>query len=136
MGGVYTLQRTDLLYPELSFRINGVLFEVARQLGGGHRETYYQRAVAIGLKNEKLTFQEQVFVPLTFQGIQVGKYFLDFLVEDSIVIELKRNLFVSRKIIDQTIQYLQAMNLSLGIIACFTHRGVIIKRVINHTPRH
>ncbi|MBP9731887.1 MAG: GxxExxY protein [Candidatus Magasanikbacteria bacterium] len=131
MGGTYLLRRNDLLYPELSFRINGILYEVARELGGGHQEKHYQKAVAVGLQNQKIKFQEQFYTPLTFQGEQVGKYFLDFLVEDNIVIELKRGLFIPRKIIEQTFQYLQALDLQLGIIACFTNQGVIIKRIIN-----
>jgi len=42
-GRQYILRRNDLLYPELSYRVNGALSEVFRQLGGGHREKYYQK---------------------------------------------------------------------------------------------
>ena len=52
----YVLRRQDLLYPELSFKINGVLFDVFKQLGGNHQERYYQKAVAAGLAEESLPF--------------------------------------------------------------------------------
>jgi len=131
MGREYTLRRHDLLYPELSFRINGVLFDVFKQIGGGHKESYYQKAVAIGLKQQGIQFVERYYVPLQFDGVIVGKYFLDFLIEDVIILELKRDQFIPAHIITQTRQYLVSPNLQLALIGCFTHKGVMIKRIIN-----
>lgn len=125
------LRRKDLIYPELSYKINGVLIEVFKELGGGHQEKYYQKAAAAGLKEKNLQFQEQYYVPLTFHGSPVGKYFLDFLIEDKIVLELKRGIFVPANVINQTKQYLSALNLQLGLVACFTNSGVVIKRILN-----
>ncbi|OGH71842.1 MAG: hypothetical protein A2921_00870 [Candidatus Magasanikbacteria bacterium RIFCSPLOWO2_01_FULL_43_20b] len=130
-GREYVVRRKDLLYPELSFKINGVLIEVFKQLGGGHRESYYQKGVAAGLTKEALKFEEQYYVPLKCFDSMVGKYYLDFLIDDKIVLELKRGQFVSAQVIAQTKQYLVALNLKLAIVACFTHSGVVIKRVIN-----
>lgn len=127
----YTLRRNDLLFPELSFQINGILYEIFKQLGGGHKEKYYQKAVQIGLTNKNISFKEQFYVPIQFEGKIIGKYFLDFLIEDKIVLELKREQFIPAHIIHQTKQYLETLNLELGLIACFTHRGVFIKRIIN-----
>ena len=132
MGGkLYTVRKKDLLFPELSFTINGILFDVAKTLGGGHKEKYYQSAIAEGLKNKGVQFREQVYVPLTYLNQKVGTYFLDFLIDDTIVLELKRGEFISTSIIQQTMQYLTALKLKLGILACFTHGGVVIKRVAN-----
>ena len=130
-GGKYKLKRNDLLYPELSYKINGVLFEVFRQIGSGHQEKYYQKAVSAGFKKEKIKFKEQYYAPLICFDEQVGKYFLDFLIEDKIVLELKRGQFVSIKVINQTKGYLEALKLKLGILACFTSSGVVVKRVLN-----
>jgi len=127
----YVVQRNDLLYPELSFEINGVLFEVFKQLGGGHHEKYFQKATAIGLTYKNIYFKEQYYVPLKFQGETVGKYFLDFLIEEKIILELKRGQFIPAHIIQQTKQYLEALKLELALIACFTHSGVHIKRIVN-----
>ena len=127
----YQVRRNDLLYPELSFKINGVLFEVFRQIGGGHQENYYQKAVRAGLQYHHIPFKEQVHVPLVCYDQKVGKYFLDFLVEERIILELKRGKFVPAKVIDQTKQYLCALSLKLALIACFTQEGVFIKRIVN-----
>lgn len=131
MEGTYHIRKKDLLYPELSFKINGVLFEVFKQLGGGHREAYYQKAVSIALKEANISFKEQFYVPLKFNDQIVGKYFLDFLIEEKVVLELKRGKFVPRKVIDQTMQYLESLELNLAIIACFTTEGVFPKRIVS-----
>lgn len=123
--------RKDIIYPDLSYTINGILFEVFRQLGGGHRESYYQKAVAAALSEKNIKFTEQYYIPLKFNDKIVGKYYLDFLIENKIVLEIKRGKFVTARIIDQTNQYLKTSNLKLGIIACFTYNGVFPKRILN-----
>lgn len=128
---MHVVRRKDLLYPELCFTLNGIFYEVNRQIGGGHLEKYYQKAVKIGLEKAKLQFQEQLYAPLQFENEVVGKYFLDFLVEGKIVIELKRGQFIPAHNIVQARQYLSALNLQLALIVCFTHSGVFIKRIVN-----
>lgn len=58
--------REDLVYPELSYEIVGILFEVYRKLGSGCRERYYQKGVAVELKERGYNFQEQVFIVLKY----------------------------------------------------------------------
>lgn len=125
------LLRKDLVYPELSYQIVGVLFEVYNKLGPGHHEKYYQNALAVGLKNSNLIFKEQVHTPLTFQNSKIGSYFLDFLVEDKIVIEIKRGDRFSKENIEQVMNYLKANNLKLGIIVNFGQSHLKFKRIIN-----
>lgn len=130
-GGKNIIHRKDLLYSELSYQINGALFEVFYQLGAGHKEKYYQKALAEALKKRGLNFQREVYVPLKFDGKIVGKYFLDFVIEGVIAVELKQGKIVPRHVIEQTKQYLSALDLKLGIIGCFTYDCVIIKRIPN-----
>ncbi len=127
----YVVRSESLLYSELSFKVNGILFDVFKQLGGGHLEKYYQKAVRIGLEYNDISFEEQYYAPLKYKEEVVGKYFLDFLIEDKIVLELKRDQFIPANIIHQTKQYLVTLDLELAILGCFTHKGVIIKRIIN-----
>ncbi len=54
-----TFQRKyDLIYAVLSYKINGCAFKVHNELGGGHLESVYQKAMAIALRNAKLEFVE------------------------------------------------------------------------------
>ncbi len=127
-----TLARKDLLYPDLSYRIMGVLFEVFKELGPGHKEKYYEHAVAVGLADKRIPFDRQLYEPLSFKGEVVGKYFFDFLIDGKVILELKKgNMYSSHKHIDQVLTYLKAHNLQLGIIAQFTDDGVKYKRIVN-----
>lgn len=126
-----TVYKKDLVHPELSFQIVGTLFEVFKQLGYGLEEKHYQRAVAAELKNNGLSFNEQVYIPLEYKGEKIGSYFLDFLIEDKVILELKKNSGVSKQSIEQVKAYLVAFDLHLGIIANFTEDGVRFKRIVN-----
>ncbi|PIZ94556.1 MAG: hypothetical protein COX81_03185 [Candidatus Magasanikbacteria bacterium CG_4_10_14_0_2_um_filter_37_12] len=128
----YTLRRNDLLYPELSYKINGVLFGVHNAIGGNNLERYVQKAVAIGLKKVRLKFEEQYYVPIKYNDKIVGKYFLDFLIEDKVVLELKRGRFIPKNIYSQVGQYLDSLGFKLAIIGCFAQDCVVIKRIVNH----
>jgi len=123
--------RNDLLYADLSYKIIGALFEVFNKLGPGYLEKYYQRAIATGLKEIGLKFQEQLYAPLIFKGVKIGKCFFDFLVEDKIVLELKTGDRFSKKDIEQIYSYLKIKNLKLGLLVNFTNQGVKFRRIIN-----
>ena len=110
----------------------GVLFEVYKALGPGHKEKYYENAIVECLKSTAIPFKQQLYVPLSFKGKVVGKYFLDFLVDDKIVLEIKKgDMYSSKQHIEQVLSYLKVNNLKLGIIAQFARDGVKYKRIVN-----
>lgn len=133
MGG--NLRRGDLLYPELSYQIVGILFEVHRELGNRYQEKYYQRAVADGLRQCAIPFREQVPVKLSFKSVLVGRYFVDFLVSDKIILEIKAVSRLTLSDYHQVDGYLKALNKELGIIANFRSHDLTFKRVLNPTIR-
>lgn len=120
-----------IVYPDLSYKIVGCLFEVFRNLGANHRERYYQEAVKKELAQNKINFREQVYIPLDYKNDKIGKYFLDFLIENKIVLELKKDSIFHKQNIEQVLAYLKSANLKLGIIANFTRDGVRFYRVLN-----
>jgi GxxExxY protein len=123
--------KKDLVYPELSYQIVGVLFEVYKQLGSKYQEKYYQKAIAVELKKSGLTFTEQTRIPLNYKETPIGSYVLDFIIENKIALEIKKNDNFSYKNIEQVVAYLKALNLKLGILANFTHKGLFYKRILN-----
>ncbi|MDP2741786.1 MAG: GxxExxY protein [bacterium] len=126
-----TLKRTDLVYPELSYQIVGVLFTVFNALGYGYREKYYQRAIQEELKKLQMPFQEQISFPVVFKGQIIGRQIFDFLIDKKVVLEIKRGNFFSKTDIVQTTGYLKTANLKLGILARFSSKGLKFKRIIN-----
>ena len=125
------LIRKDILYPDLSYRIIGVVFNVYNELGYGYQEKIYQRSIGEGLKTANISFEEQVPFNIKFKDNKIGSYFLDFLIEDKIILEVKKDDRFSKSNIEQLSAYLKASNLKLGILVNFTKRGLLFKRVVN-----
>ncbi|MEP7265711.1 MAG: GxxExxY protein [Bacteroidota bacterium] len=100
-------------------------------MGFGHLEKYYQRAFAVALKNKKIAFKEQAPYDLIFQETVIGKQYFDFLIEDKLVVELKKDNKFSKKHIDQVNSYLRVSGLQLAILINFSSNGVIYKRILN-----
>ena len=121
----------DLVYPELSFKIVGCAFEVYNELGFGHAEKYYQKALAVALRKQSIPYKEQVHYPLIFKGETIGRGFCDFVVEEKIIIELKKTDRYSKGNIDQVNQYLKSSGLKLAILINYTSTGAIFKRLVN-----
>jgi len=125
------LKRKDLVYPDLSYKIMGILFEVWTKLEFGYKEKFYQKAIAEEFKNINLQFREQLPAKISYKGKVVGIYYFDFLIEDKIILEIKVRNYFSKRDIEQLYSYLKAKNLKLGIIAHFTRAGVKFKRIVN-----
>lgn len=125
------LRRKDLIFPELSYKIIGILFEVYNEMGYGYQEKYYQKAISDRLKETSLFFREQVPVRITFNDNKIGQYFLDFVIENKIVIEIKKMDKFLKGNIDQTYAYLKSTKLKLGILVNFTKKGLQYKRIVN-----
>jgi GxxExxY protein len=128
------LRRDDLVYPELSYEIIGCAYEVLDELGPGHMEKIYQKALAIVLSTKNIKFKEQVYYPVKFRSKLIGKGFLDFLIEEKIIVELKKDNRFSKTNIEQVFNYLKLSGLSLAILINFTKEGIKFKRIINTNP--
>ncbi|MBI2639518.1 MAG: GxxExxY protein [Candidatus Sungbacteria bacterium] len=126
-----TLKRQDILYPEESYKIIGILFDVYNYLGPGHHEKYYQRAVSYELEQRGVNFKEQLFVPVWYRGKPIGRQYFDFLVDGKIVLELKKGNRFSKRHIDQVLEYLKSGDYRLAIIANFGSDGIAFRRIIN-----
>lgn len=127
------LRRKDLIYPELSYKIVGCLYNVFNELGSNHREKYYQKALAYEFNQKGIKFIKELPIDLKYKGNVLGRNFLDFLIDDKIVLEIKVGKHFTKNNFDQVHDYLNLKNLKLGIIANFTNEGVKIHRIINFT---
>lgn len=125
------LKRDDLLYPELSYKIMGCAFNVYNQLGSGHLEKVYQKALAIAFTKAGLKFSEQLKNEVFFEGENLGYGKSDFLVENKIIVEIKRGNYFNPADFKQVKKYLVQTPLELGILIRFTPEKVLSKRVVN-----
>jgi len=120
-----------VIYKELSYTIIGILFDVFNSIGPGHKELVYQKAVARGLKEKAINFQEQVHCNLEYLNEKVASYYLDFLIENKIILEIKKHKRFSRFDFEQVQKYLSTTGHKLGILALFNNKGVLFERVLN-----
>lgn len=125
------MRRNDIVHAQLSYNIVGCAYEVYNELGKGLLEKQYQKAMAIEFSKRGITFQEQVYYPLEYMGEKIAKGFLDFLVENQIVVELKRGEHFSRNNINQVKGYLEFTGLQLGLLIHFGGETVKYKRILN-----
>lgn len=120
-----------IIYPELSYKIVGMLFEVHTKLGNRYQEKYYQRAIESEFKNNKIIYSKELAVDLMYGKERIGKYFLDFLVEDKIILEIKAVPHFKISDYKQVSAYLKSKNIKLGILANFRTEKLTYKRIIN-----
>ena len=125
------MEGDKIVHKDLSYKIVGVLYEVYNKLGYGYQEKYYQRAIEQEFSLLDINFSRQLPYSIKFKGEIIGRYFLDFLVEDKIVLEIKKGNHYSRRNIEQVLGYLKATNKQLAILANFTANGVKCLRILN-----
>lgn len=122
---------SKLIYPELSYILTGILFEVSNKLGTKYQEKHYQKAIEIKLKESKIPHEREKQIKIDFGDEELGEFFLDFIIDDKIVLEIKKVWRITRDDIKQVLRYLKAAKLKLGIIANFKHQKVEIRRIVN-----
>lgn len=123
-------QRQELIYPELSYQIMGILFEVHNKLGTKYQEKHYQRAIEIKLRSCNISFKREVKMAVEFEGVKIGDFYADFIIEDKIILETKTILNLSLDDVKQVLRYLEATQLKLGILANFKQPRLQYKRVV------
>ena len=128
------VRRDDLIFPELSYQLVGLAYNVYNELGFGHLENVYQRAFAKELKEGGLKFSKEVPYKVVYKGEVVGTSRFDFLVEEKIIVELKKSDHFSKQNIDQVNNYLKISNLKLGLLINFSKTGILSKRLVNINP--
>ncbi len=122
---------TEIVFPELSYKILGAAFRVFNRMGWGLSEKAYQKAVEREFMTSGIAFKKEVYIPLTYGGTHLGRYFADFVIENKILLELKAVLKLEYAPTKQVLGYLRSINLELGILLYFNKDGVKYRRVLN-----
>jgi len=123
-----------LLYKDESFRIIGACFEVYNSKGFGFTEPVYQECLAFELAIQGIPFVAQPEIHLSYKGNQLTQYFKpDFICYNRIVIELKSVSSIADAHRAQTLNYLNALGLELGILVNF---GQYPKLCLRTTGEH
>lgn len=130
------MKTNSLVYPELSFKLMGLLFKIHNNLGSNFQEKYYQRAIELELEEHKVNFEREKMVPLMYRGKGIGRYFIDFVIEDKIALEVKASDYFRREFRTQILSYLNSADLKLGIITNFNGPTLSINAILTHASIH
>lgn len=114
------LKRNDLIYPELSYKLIGAAFNIFNNTGYGMNEKFYQKAFAKELESNGVDFDKEKLVKINYQNKEIGKYFLDFVVDNKIIVELKVRPRFGYVHIKQVMDYLKTTGHKLAILIYFT----------------
>ncbi len=125
------MNKIKLIYPKTSYKLIGLAFEIFNELGFGYKEKYYQKAYEKLLVINKIPYQKEVFTKIKFQNEDLANIYLDFLIRDKLVVELKARDRFLKSNIKQVHTYLKANNIKLGLIINFTKIGIKYKRILN-----
>ena len=115
---------------EITYEINGAVFELNRVLGSGFLEKVYQNALMVELKSRGLKAESQVPIKVLYKDNVVGEYIADILVEKKVIVELKTVESLNRIHEAQLLNYLKATGIQLGLLVNFTHPKAEIKRMV------
>ncbi len=118
-------------HEEVTHKIIGCAMKVHSTLGNGFQEVIYQRALAIEMEKQDLSFQREMEMSIFYEGIGIGTRRVDFFVEEIIMVELKALIKLEEVHLAQAMNYCQAYNLPIGLLINFGAKSLEFKRVYN-----
>ncbi len=116
---------------EITYKINGCAMKVHNTLGNGFQEVIYQRCLAIELEKAGLMFQREKEQTIYYEGTDVGTRRADFVVEDSVIVELKALTNLEDVHLAQAKNYVVAYNFPIGLLINFGATSLQFKKVFN-----
>ena len=117
------MAKDGLIYPELSYKLNGICFAVHNDIGCYAKERQYCDLIEEKLKEERISYKREY--PIGDSGNNV-----DFLVDDKIIIEAKAKRILTKEDYYQTQRYLQESKIRLALLVNFRNRYIQPKRIV------
>jgi GxxExxY protein len=121
----------DILFKEESYKIIGACFEVHKILGHGFKEAVYKDALEFELHKLEIPFSREKPYSIYYKEYKLKHYFVaDFVVLDAIILEIKTGTYIGEPYLKQTLNYLKASGLKLGIVINFGKPSLEYQRVL------
>ena len=116
---------------DLTRKIIGCAMKVHSTLGNGFQEVIYQRAMAIEMELQGLSFEREMEMSIYYREIHIGTRRVDFFVAQKVMLELKAVEKLEDVHKAQAINYCEAYNIADGLLINFGGRSLEFKRVYN-----
>ncbi|MCL5021266.1 MAG: GxxExxY protein [Bacteroidetes bacterium] len=118
-------------FEDITRRIIGCAMKVHSTLGNGFQEVVYQRALALEMSYDGLSFEREKEMEIFYRGESIGTRRADFFVEGCIMVELKALTELQDVHLAQAMNYLEANNMEVGLLINFGATSLQFKRVHN-----
>ena len=119
---------------DITYKINGAIYEVNRVLGPGFLEKVYENALLIELRELGLKVTSQSPIDVYYKGRHIGEYIADLVVEDTVIVELKTVESLTKLHEAQLLHYLKATGIKVGLLVNFQDKKAQIKRMVLNLP--
>ena len=121
----------QLYKQEEYYKIIGLCMEVHRVLGGGLLEAVYKEALEIEFKSHDIPYEREKEFIIDYKEHQLSKrFYADFVIYDTIILEVKAIKIIVDDNIAQTLNYMSITKSGLGIIANFSLKSLQQKRLV------
>jgi GxxExxY protein len=114
----------------LSKRIIGCALTVANTLGSGFLEKVYENALTYEVRKAGMAVVQQRGITVTYDGTTVGEYFVDLLVEEAVLVELKTVRALDNAHRAKCMNYLRATGMHLCLLMNFGMPRLEVRRVV------
>lgn len=120
-----------ILFRDESYRIQGAIFEVYKELGPGFLEAVYQECLEHEMRSRNIPFVAQQELTISYKGQKLRQnYRPDIICYEKIIIEIKAVGDLRLEHQAQTLNYLKATGIRLGLLVNFgSHPKATIKRL-------
>lgn len=124
-----------LIYSDLTYEINGVLFKVHNELGRFCNEKQYADAIENKFKESHIIYRREEVIPPSFEGELKGRNKVDFIIENKIILEIKAKRILEKDDYYQVRRYLDAFSKKLGLLVNFRQKMIQVKRILNSSVK-
>jgi GxxExxY protein len=115
----------------LTERIIACSYKVHSELGPGFNENIYHNALIIALKQQGLSHQTQESFGVLYQSKDVGRFKLDLIIEDKVVVEVKALTGGIPTVFElQVLSYLKASGYKIGLLINFGNKSCQVRRLM------
>lgn len=121
-----------MLHSDITGKILEAFYKVYNTLGYGFLESVYEKAMLIELQKFGLFVERQKRIKVYYEGIQVGDYFADLIVNNCIIIELKAAEALSKENEYQLINYLKATDIEVGLLINFGKKPEFRRKIFSN----
>jgi GxxExxY protein len=119
---------TEIELNKITEKIIGCAYAVSNTLGSGFVEKVYENALVYEIRKLGFKVEQQKDIDVFYDGVVVGKFTADLVVEDSVIVEVKAIKGFDEKHSAQCLNYLHATKLPVCLMINFAKPKVELKR--------